>query len=410
MNAPPLPDARPRQEWFPVLGQSVHGKPLVYLDSAATTQRPWPVLEAMDRFYRQDNANIHRGLHLLSERATAAYEAVRGKVRAFLEAREDAEIVFTRGTTEALNLVAATFGRSRLGPGDAVLVSQMEHHSNIVPWQMAAQEKGARLLVIPMDDEGHLRLDDYERLLDSGTKIVALTHVSNALGTVNPVREMVRLAHARGIPVVVDGAQAAPHRRVDVADLDCDFYAFSAHKVYGPFGVGVLYGKREHLEAMPPYQGGGDMIASVRFEKTIFKKPPHKFEAGTPAVAEVVGLGAALDFVSGLGTERIAAWERELLEYGTRRLLEVPGLKLIGTAREKAGVLSFVLDGVHPHDVGTLLDREGVAVRAGHHCAQPVMERLGIPATTRASLGLYNTKEDLDALVSALLKVREVFA
>jgi cysteine desulfurase/selenocysteine lyase len=405
----PLPGGARREDLFPALGQSVHGRPLVYLDNAATTQKPLPVLREMERFYREDNANIHRGLHLLSERATAAYEAVRGKVRGFLGAREEAEIVFTRGTTEALNLVASTFGRSRLSPGDAVLLSQMEHHSDIVPWQMAARERGASVRVIPMDDAGNLLLDEYERLLAPDVKVVALTHVSNALGTVNPVREMVRMAHARGIPVVVDGAQAAPHLKVDVQDLDCDFYAFSGHKAYGPFGAGALYGRREHLEAMPPWQGGGDMIASVSMERTLFKKPPHKFEAGTPSVADVVGLGAAIDFLQGLGREAVAAWESELLGYGTDRLREVPGLRIVGTAREKAGVLSFTMEGVHPHDVGTLLDREGVAVRAGHHCAQPVMERLGIPATTRASLGLYNTRQDLDALVAALRRVREVF-
>ncbi len=409
MSHPLLPNAAGREALFPALAQTVHGKPLVYLDNAATTQKPLPVLEAMERFYREDNANIHRGLHRLSERATAAYEGVRDKVRAYLGAGSDSEIVFTRGTTEALNLVAASFGKSRLKAGDAVLLSQMEHHSDIVPWQLAAREKGAQVRVIPMDDAGNLLLDEYERLLTPDVKVVAVTHVSNALGTVNPVKEMARLAHARGIPIVVDGAQAVAHRVVDVVDLDCDFYAFSGHKAYGPFGVGVLYGKRQHLEAMPPWQGGGDMITSVTFERTLFQKPPYKFEAGTPPVAEVVGLGAALDFLTGLGRSRVAEWERELLAHGTARLLEVPGLVLVGTAREKAGVLSFTMEGVHPHDVGTLLDREGVAVRAGHHCAQPVMERLGIPATTRASLGLYNTMEDLDALVSALLKVREVF-
>jgi len=409
MSHPLLPGAADREALFPALAQTVHGKPLVYLDNAATTQKPLPVLEAMERFYREDNANIHRGLHRLSERATAAYEGVRAKVRAYLGAGSDSEIVFTRGTTEALNLVAASFGKNRLKAGDAVLLSQMEHHSDIVPWQLAAREKGAKVRVIPMDDAGNLLLDEYERLLTPDVKVVAVTHVSNALGTVNPVKEMARLAHARGIPLVVDGAQAVAHMAVDVVDLDCDFYAFSGHKAYGPFGVGVLYGKRRHLDAMPPWQGGGDMITSVTFEGTLFQKPPYKFEAGTPPVAEVVGLGAALDFLGGIGVPRIGEWERELLAHGTARLLEVPGLALVGTAREKAGVLSFTMEGVHPHDVGTLLDREGVAVRAGHHCAQPVMERLGIPATTRASLGLYNTKRDLDALVSALLKVREVF-
>jgi len=405
----PLWDVTRLRAQFPILGRTVHGKPLVYLDNAATTQKPLRVLERLDRFYREENANIHRGLHELSERATADYEAVREKARIFLGAKEASEIVFTRGTTEALNLVAATFGRSRLKAGDVVLVSQMEHHSNIVPWQMAAEACGARLDVIPMSDTGELLQNEYEKRLTPEVKLVAVTHVSNALGTVNPVLEMIRSAHARGIPVVVDGAQAVPHLAVDVVAMDCDFYVFSGHKVYGPTGAGVLYGKHEHLEAMPPYQGGGDMIASVSFGGTKFKKPPHKFEAGTPAIADVVAMGEALDFVRETGRERIAAWEGELLAYGTERLMGIPGLRLIGTAAHKAGVLSFILEGIHPHDIGTILDREGVAIRAGHHCAQPVMERLGIPATARASLALYNTREDLDALVGALNRVREVF-
>jgi cysteine desulfurase/selenocysteine lyase len=402
-------DAKGLRKLFPALRQKVNGHPLVYLDNAATTQKPLSVIRELLRFYREDNANIHRGLHELAERATALYEAVREKARVFLGAGDPSEIVFTRGTTEALNLVAATFGRQRLAGGGTVLVSQLEHHSNIVPWQMAAQATGARLKVIPMDDSGELLLDEYERLLTPDVKVVALVHVSNALGTVNPVADMVKRAHARGIPVVVDGAQAVPHMAVDVKRLDCDFYAFSGHKVYGPMGAGVLYGKREHLEAMPPYQGGGDMIASVSFEGTVYKKPPHKFEAGTPAVADVAALGTALDFVRDAGLEGIAAREGELLEYGTRLLGKVPGLRIVGQAAKKAGVLSFTMEGAHPHDIGTILNTMGVAIRAGHHCAQPVMDRLGIPATARASLALYNTKEDLDKLVSGLFKVREVF-
>lgn len=408
MNAS-LPEGVRRQDLFPILGQKVHGKPFVYLDNAATTQKPLPVIAELTRFYREDNSNIHRGLHELSERATASYEAVRRKIQSFLGAPDPAGIVFTRGTTEALNLVAATFGRSRLGPGDAVLLSQMEHHSNIVPWQMAAREKGAVLRVIPMSDAGELLLDEYEKLLTPEVKVVGLTHVSNALGTVNPVKRMVAMAHARGIPVVVDGAQAVAHLPVDVKDLDCDFYAFSGHKMYGPTGAGVLYGKKEHLEAMPPYQGGGDMIASVTFEGTVFKRPPHKFEAGTPAIADVLALGAAVDFLQGVGMERVAAHERELMEYADKALKGISGLHRVGTARERAGVVSFTMEGVHPHDIGTILDRQGVAVRAGHHCAQPVMERLGIPATARASFALYNTKADVDDLAAGLWKVREVF-
>jgi cysteine desulfurase/selenocysteine lyase len=393
---------------FPVMREQVHGKPLVYLDSAATAQKPQSVLDAIVGYYSHDNANVHRGVHTLSERATRAFEGARTKVRRFLNAERDSEIVFVRGTTEGINLVARTFGASRVGAGDEVLITAMEHHSNIVPWQMLCEERGARLRVLPIDDAGELRLDALDGMLGPRTRILALAHVSNALGTVNPVREIVSRAHQRGIPVLVDGAQAAPHARVDVRALGCDFYVLSGHKLYGPTGIGALYAKQEHLEAMPPYQGGGDMIASVTFEKTLYNKPPYKFEAGTPDIAGAVGLGAAIDYLEGIGLDRIAAYEQELLAYGTRALSQVPGLRLIGTAREKACVLSFVLGDIHPHDIGTVLDREGIAVRTGHHCAQPIMERYGLTATARASLGLYNTRGDLDALVKGLAKVREV--
>ena len=352
---------------------------------------------------------MHRGVHLLSERATAAYEEARRKVQRFLNAASEREIIFVRGTTEAINLVAHSFGRPRLGPGDEVLLTHMEHHSNIVPWQLLCEEKGARLRVAPIDDRGELIFEEFERLLGSRTRIVAVAHVSNALGTVNPVRRIIQAAHARGIPVLVDGAQAAAHIRLDVQALDCDFYAFSGHKLYAPNGIGVLYGKAAWLDQMPPYQSGGDMIRTVTFEKTTFNELPWKFEAGTPNIAGAIGLGAALDYLDGIGLENAAAWEQQLLAYATTCLAAVPGLRLIGTAREKAAVLSFVLEGVHPHDVATILDRQGVAVRAGHVCAQPVMERFGVPAITRASFAFYNTREEVDALVAALHKVREIF-
>jgi cysteine desulfurase/selenocysteine lyase len=402
-------DPRKIREDFPGLHQQVHGRPLVFLDSAASAQKPRAVLDAIQRFYARDYANIHRGVYELSQRATAAFEAAREKVRRFLGANEAREIVFVRGTTEAINLVAASYGREHVEEGDEVLVTHMEHHSNIVPWQLLCQEKGARLRVAPIDDSGELRMEEFEKLLTPRTRLAAVTHVSNALGTVNPVREIVRLAHAHGIPVLLDGAQAVPHGRVDVRELDCDFYAFSGHKLFGPTGIGVLYGKAEWLEAMPPWQGGGEMILEVRFEGTSFKGIPHKFEAGTPDIAGAVGLGAAIDYLTALDLDAVAAFEHELLEYGSEALAAVPGLRLVGTAREKATVLSFVLEGVHPHDIGTILDREGVAVRTGHHCAQPLMERLGLPATARASLALYNTREDVDALVRGLHRVREVF-
>lgn len=403
-------DAEAVRAEFPILKQRVHGKPLVYLDNAATSQKPQAVLDALKHFYTTDCSNIHRGVHLLSERATEAYEEAREKVRVFLNATETREIIFVRGATEAINLVSYTFGRQRVGPGDEILITAMEHHSNIVPWQILCEEKGAKLRVAPINDAGELEINDFQKMLSSRVKLVGAAHVSNALGTVNPVREIVRMSHARGIPVLLDGAQAAPHMKVDVRDLDCDFYAFSGHKVYGPMGIGVLYGKEKHLESMPPFHGGGDMISSVTFEKTTYNVLPYKFEAGTPNVAGVVGLGAALDYVKRLGHEQIEAHERELLEYGTERLAAIRGLRLVGTAAKKAGVLSFVLDGIHPHDVGTVLDQEGIAVRTGHHCAQPVMDRFGIPATTRASLALYNTREEIDALALGIARVKEIFA
>jgi cysteine desulfurase/selenocysteine lyase len=393
---------------FPILSRRVHGKPLVYLDSANTTQKPEPVLLAMDRFYREECANIHRSTYLLSELATRGYEGAREKVRLFLNAGSEREIVFTRGTTEAINLVASSFGAS-MKTGDEILITGMEHHSNIVPWQLLCERTGAVLKVAPIDDRGDVILEELERLLSDRTRLVSIVQISNALGTVNPVADVIALAHTRGIPVLVDGAQGVPHTRVDVRALDCDFFAFSGHKVYGPTGIGVLYGKEELLAKMPPYHGGGDMISSVTFEKTTYNSLPYKFEAGTANIAGGIGLGAALDYVSSIGTDAIAAHEAGLLAYGTERLLSVPGLRLIGTARKKASVLSFVLGDVHPHDVGTILDREGVCVRTGHHCAQPVMDRFGVPATVRASLGVYNTKADVDALVDGLGKVLEVF-
>lgn len=393
---------------FPLLRRQVNGKPLVYLDNAATSQKPQVVIDAMIRYYYEENSNIHRGVHYLSERATEAYEAARVKVQRFLNARSIKEVIFVRGTTEAINLVASSYGRKVLKADDEVLISAMEHHSNIVPWQLVCEEKGARLRVIPMNDAGELLLDEYEKLLNERTRIVAVTHVSNALGTVNPIKQMVAIAHARGIPVLVDGAQAVPHMKVDVQNLDCDFYAFSAHKMFGPTGVGILYGREELLEAMPPYQGGGDMIKSVTFEKTIFNDLPFKFEAGTPNIAGGIGLGAAIDYMNAMDMSAVMAYEHELLEYATSKLLEIPGLRIIGTAKEKAGVISFVLEGVHPHDIGTILDYEGVAIRTGHHCAQPVMQRFGVPATARASFAFYNTKDEVDVLVRAVRKVKEV--
>jgi cysteine desulfurase/selenocysteine lyase len=394
---------------FPILRRQVRGRPLVYLDNAATTQKPQQVIDALTSYYTTINANVHRGVHLLSEEATAAFEAARETVRAFFHAAEAAEIVFTRNATEGINLVAATFGRTAVGAGDEVLISAMEHHSNIVPWQLLCEQAGARLRVAPIDGRGELQLDAFERLLGPRTKLVAVSHMSNALGTVNPVADIVRLAHAHGIPVLLDGSQAAYHMPVDVQALGCDFYVATGHKLYGPTGIGILYGRRALLEAMPPYMGGGDMIASVRFEKSTWNVLPYKFEAGTPNIAGAVGLAAALDYLTGIGLEAVAAAERELLEYGTAALASIPGVRLVGTAPRKASILSFVLDGVHPHDIGTIVDGEGVAIRTGHHCAQPVMEFFGIPATARASLAVYNTKDEIDALVRAIGRVREVF-
>ena len=394
---------------FPILGEKVHGKPLVYLDSAATSQKPQAVIDAMSHFLLKDNANVRRGVHSLAERATDAYEGARARVRQFLNAKDAHEIVFVRGTTEAINLVAQTYGKTHVGADDEVLITAMEHHSNIVPWQMLCEEKGARLRVAPITDEGELVLSEFEKLIGAKTRLVAVTHVSNVLGTVNPIRQIVEMAHARGARVLVDGAQAAPHLRVDVQALGCDFYAFSGHKMYGPTGIGVLYGRSELLDEMPPYQGGGDMILSVSFEKTVYNKPPAKFEAGTPNMAGAVGLGAAVDFLGGLAQDALSAHEQDVLVYAIRVLSEVPGLRLIGTASGKVSVISFVLDDVHPHDIGTILDREGVAIRTGQHCAQPLMKRLEIAAAARASLGCYSTRQDIDALVSGLGKVREVF-
>jgi len=392
---------------FPILREFVHGKPLVYLDNAATSQKPEVVIDAIANYYRHDNANIHRGVHLLSQRATDEYESARKLVQRFLNAGEAREIVFVRGATEAINLVAQAYGRTHVGPADEILITTMEHHSNIVPWQLLCKQKGAHLRVVPINEAGELELDKFERLLSSRTRIVAVTHVSNALGTINPVKDIVSLAHARNIPVLVDGAQSAPHLAIDVQDLDCDFYALSGHKMYGPTGIGVLYGKAALLEAMPPYQGGGDMISSVTFEKTIFNKIPHKFEAGTPHIAGVIGLGAAISYVNEIGGSAIAAHEHELLNYATRTIGAIPGVKLIGTAREKAGVLSFVIENIHPHDIGTILDQEGIAVRTGHHCAQPVMDRFCVPATVRASFALYNTTKEIDALAAGIEKGKE---
>ncbi len=393
---------------FPLLRQQVNGKPLVYFDNAATSQKPQVVIDAITRYYHEENSNIHRGVHYLSEKATQSYEGARKKVQQFINARSTQEIIFVRGTTEAINLVAASFGRVNVNAGDEVVISAMEHHSNIVPWQMLCEEKNAKLRVIPMNDAGELLIDEYEKLLNERTKIVAVVHISNALGTINPIKKIVELAHKRGVPVLVDGAQAVPHTRVDVQDLDCDFYAFSSHKMFGPTGVGVLYGKKELLDKMPPYQGGGDMIKSVTFEKTTYNDLPYKFEAGTPNISGGIGLGAAIDYINGMDLNAVAAYEHELLDYGTKKLLEIPGLKIIGTAKEKSSVISFVLEGIHPHDIGTILDYDGVAIRTGHHCAQPVMQRFGIPATARASFAFYNTKDEIDVLVKAIYKVKEV--
>jgi cysteine desulfurase/selenocysteine lyase len=395
---------------FPILRERIRGKPLVYLDNGASAQRPTPVLDAERHYAEHLHANVHRGVHTLSQRATDAFEGARERVRRFLNARSTKEIVFTRGTTESINLVAQAWGGANLAAGDEVVISWLEHHANIVPWQMACARAGARLRVVPIDRRGELDLDAYRGMLNERTKIVAMSHVSNALGTVMPVREIVGAARARGIPVLLDGAQAVPHVRIDVQALDCDFYAFSGHKLYGPTGIGVLYGREALLERMPPWQGGGDMILTVSFERTTYNALPYKFEAGTPNMGGAVGLAAAMDYVDGVGLERIAAWENELLEHATAKLLEVPGLTIVGTARDKASLVSFVIDGVHPHDLGTILDQQGIAIRTGHHCAMPVMDFFDVPATARASFAFYNTKAEIDALAAALHDARAMFA
>lgn len=407
-TAPALDVERIRAD-FPILKLRVKGKPLVYLDNAASSQMPQPVIDRWVRYQTTQHANIHRAVHHLSETATAEYEAARRKLQAFINAREEREVIFTRGTTESINLVMHGHGRKFIGQGDEIILTTLEHHSNIVPWQMLAEEKGAKLRVVPVNDRGELELEQYETLFNARTRFVGVTHVSNALGTINPVKEMIAAAHRHGVPVLVDGAQAAPHLDVDVQDLDCDFYAFSGHKMCGPTGIGVLYGRAGLLESMQPYQGGGDMILSVTFEKTTYNVIPHKFEAGTPPIAAAVALGAAADYLTAIGIERIGAYESDLLDYATGQVNRIPGVRILGTAEKKAAVLSFVMDGVHPHDVGTLLNEEGVAIRTGHHCAQPVMQRYRVAATSRASFAFYNTMAEVDALVAAIRKVQKVF-
>jgi cysteine desulfurase/selenocysteine lyase len=402
-EAKPIPlDVLRHRADFPILRQEVRGKPLVYLDNAATTQKPHQVIETLTRYHSEINANIHRGVHTLSQKATEEYEEARRKVQRFLNARDYREIVFVRGTTEAINLVAHSFGRLRFKPGDEVILSEMEHHSNIVPWQLMREEMGIVLKIIPINDRGELILEEYEKLLGPRTRLCAVVHISNALGTINPVRRIIEMAHAQGVPVLLDGAQAVAHIPVDVQALDCDFYAFSGHKLFGPTGVGVLYGKTDWLEAMPPYQGGGDMIKMVTFEKTLYNDLPYKFEAGTPNIAGGIGLGAAIDYVTEVGLEGIGQHEHDLLAYATERALEVPGLRLIGTACEKSSILSFVVEGIHPHDLGTILDHEGIAIRTGHHCAMPVMQHFQVPATARASFAFYNTRAEVDCFIEGI--------
>ncbi len=402
-------DVRKIREDFPVLRERVHDRPLIYLDNAATSQKPQPVIDAMNRYYEAENSNIHRGVHFLSAQATLAYEQARSAVRRFIHARSDREIVFVRGTTEGINLVAQSYGRSFLREGDEIILSAMEHHSNIVPWQLLGDQIGAKLRILPMNQDGEIMVERLDGLFNERTRFVSLVHVSNSLGTINPVKQIIRKAHERSVPVLLDGAQAVPHMTVDVQDLDCDFYAFSGHKMFAPTGVGILYGKESLLDRMPPYQGGGDMIRSVTFEKTTYNELPHKFEAGTPNISGGIGLGAAVDYVERIGLKNIEAYERELMRYGTETLTRIDDLRLIGTAREKAAVLSFVLQGIHPHDVGTLLDLEGIAIRTGHHCTQPVMQFFGVAATSRASLAFYNTTEEIDALAEAVRKTIKVF-
>ena len=408
-NPAPILDVSKIRADFPVLHQKVNGKPLVYMDTGATSQKPQSVIDALVRYYTEDNSNVHRGVHTLSQRATEEYDTARSKTRQFLNAASDQEIIFVKGTTDGINLVAHSYGRQHLGPGDEIIISTMEHHSNIIPWQVLCQEKAAHLRIIPINDAGELLIDEYERLLTPRTKLVSITHVSNVLGTINPIEQIVEMAHSRGVPVLVDGAQAAPHMAVDVQKLGCDFYVFSGHKLYGPTGIGVLYGKFDLLEAMPPYQLGSDMIKSVTFESTIYNDLPYKFEAGTPHIAGVIGLGAAIDYVTRIGMETIAAHDRKLARLAAERLSTIPGVRLIGEAADKTSIASFVLEHAHPHDIGTILDNHGVAIRAGHHCAQPVMQHFGVEATARASFSLYNTERDIDRLIEAVLKVKEVF-
>jgi cysteine desulfurase/selenocysteine lyase len=407
--APQAFDVGKIRQDFPILQRQVHGKPLVYLDNAATSQKPQRVIDTLHRYYAEENANIHRGVHYLSQQATQAYEDARLKVRHFLNAPSEREIIFTRSVTEAINLVAFCYGRKYLQAGDEIVISAMEHHSNIVPWQILCEEKGTILRVVPISDAGEFLLDEYDKLLNARTKLVAVTHVSNALGSITPVREIIRLAHRWNAPVLIDGAQAVPHFKVDVQELDCDFYGFSGHKLYGPTGIGILYGKAKLLEAMPPFQGGGDMIRSVTFEKTIYAPIPAKFEAGTPHIAGGIGLGAAIDYLESLDMDAIQSYEQDLLDYAMEAVAAIPAVRIYGTARDKAGVISFAIEGVHPHDIGTILDQEGIAIRTGHHCAQPVMDRFGVPAMSRASLAFYNTKDEIDALVAGIHKVKEVF-
>lgn len=397
------------REDFPILKQEVHGRPLVYLDNAATSQKPQAVIDAITNYYAEQNANVHRGVHYLSQLATREYEDARVKIQRFINAAESHEIIYTRGATESINLVSQSYGRKFVHEGDEIIISTLEHHSNIVPWQLLCEQTGAKLRVIPINDDGELLMDEFAQMLNNRVKMVAVAHLSNALGTIIPVKRIIELAHSRDIPVLLDGAQAAPHLKVDVRELDCDFYAFSGHKMCGPTGIGVLYGKSHWLESMPPVYGGGDMIALVTFEKTTYNTLPYKFEAGTPNIEGAIGLGVAIEYLNGVGLDRIAAYEHELLEYATEIIGAIPGVKIIGTAREKASVLSFTVDGIHPHDVGTILDQEGIAIRAGHHCAQPVMKRFDVPATARASLAFYNTKEEIDALAEGIQRTIEVF-
>lgn len=404
----PFPIEKIRED-FPILHQQVNGKPLVYLDNAATAQKPTAVIETLDHYYREDNANIHRGIHMLSERATENYEKARQKVRDFINASKTQEIIFVRGTTEAINLVAQTFGRQNIKSGDEILITHMEHHSNIVPWQLLADQTGAVLKVAPINDAGEILLDEFKSLLTEKTKLVSVVHVSNSLGTINPVEKIVQMAHDRDIPVLLDGAQAVPHMPVDVQALDCDFYAFSGHKLFGPTGIGVLYGKEKYLETMPPYQGGGDMIRQVSFEKTSYNDLPYKFEAGTPHIAGVIGLGSAIDYLNYLDFSSLQRYEQDLLDFAQHRLAEIPGIRFIGTAQDHASVLSFELEDIHPHDIGTILDQEGIAIRTGHHCTMPLMQRFGVPATARASFSFYNTQEEIEILANSLAKIREVF-